>query len=110
MSADVSLVLDKYEFTPEAKDGDILVIEGRNSGLVGRLLTSLGLTEKSTLTINREQVSFKFTSLRGVTHIVCPLDAVTCSMSGTAKPMWMLYLGIAGLLAGITGWFGGVEA
>jgi hypothetical protein len=103
MPADVSLVLQKFHFDKDATTGAVLEMEGRNSGLLGQLLTAIGLTDKSTMCITRREVTFKFNSLGGITYIVCPLDALTCSISGIAKPMWMLVLGVVAILAGVGG-------
>lgn len=93
--ADVVLDIDKFEFNAQAdKDGKILEIEGRNSGIIGWILTQLGISVRSFLTITRREVTFKFSNLGGITYIVCPLDTVTCSLCAAEKPRWMLFSGV----------------
>ncbi|MBN1565836.1 MAG: hypothetical protein JXA10_18480 [Anaerolineae bacterium] len=103
MPANVSLYVQKFEFHREVgPDGKIVEIEGRNKGLIGTILNALGIAEKSYLIITKTDVTFRFTNLGGTQHIVCPLDSITCSISGVTKPLSQL---IWGLVAAIVGFF-----
>lgn len=100
--ADVTINIDKFNFNRRPKDGDpVLEIEGSASGFLSQILTFLGLSTRSFLTITRREVSFKFSNLGGTDYIVCPMDAITCSLCGVNKPLWRLMLGILLLGGGV---------
>jgi len=102
MASDVNLVLSAFEFNPEAKeDAPVLKMEGRNSGILAQIFTFLGLDTKASLIISRKELKFRFTSLRGITYLVCPLDSLTCSLCGVEKPLWAVVSGIVGILGGL---------
>ncbi len=107
--ADVNLVLSKFEFDPHASQ-TVAELRGRPAGIIGFVLNLLGLSQQSFLVITREEVQFRFTSLSGVTYILCPLDTITSAYCGVSKPMWALWLGlillpfvVAGVIPGLIG-------
>jgi tetratricopeptide (TPR) repeat protein len=99
--ADVNLVLDTFVFNPESDD-KVIELQGRAAGVLGYLLSLLGLNQRSFLIITREEVQFRFVRLGGITTILCPLDTITVTLGGLSKPMWALYGGIVLLLGGLT--------
>lgn len=100
--ADVTINIDKFNFNRRPKDGDlVLEISGTASGILSQILTFLGLNTRSFLKISRREVRFEFSNLGGTDHIVCPMDAITCSLCGVNKPLWRLLLGILLLGSGI---------
>lgn len=85
------LVLRKFEVHPE---GDAAVlIEGRPSGLVAWLLTTIGLDTLTTLSVTDRQVSFRSASLSGELHHLVPTTEISSTHCGYSQPIWLLILG-----------------
>ncbi len=104
ISIPATIVIENFDFTPEKPKGDlILEINGRSSGIVGRILTLLGIGTRSSVRVTQREVTFTFRSLAGTNYIVCPFHAIRCVEAGVAKPLWMLYLGIPLALYGLRG-------
>lgn len=78
-----------------------VVIEGRPSGLMGWLLSTIGLDTRTTLTVTDRQVSFRSASLSGEIHHLVPTTAVSSTHCGYSQPIWLLILGGAILLMAI---------
>lgn len=84
------LVLRKFEVS---ESGPVAVrIEGRPSGLVAWLLTTIGMDTLTTLTVTQRQVSFTAASLSGEMHQVIPVSRVSSTHCGYSQPVWMLVL------------------
>ena len=99
--ADVSISIDKFIFDKVPLPGEpVLEIEGHAVGIVGYILAYLGLGTISFLRVSEREVRFKFTNLGGIQYIVCPLDTITCSVCGIAKPLWRLILGVLLIVGG----------
>jgi hypothetical protein len=92
-----TIVLEKFDLDPNLDgepDDEIIKIQGRRGSIMTALLSILGLPDRSFITITRREVSFEFTSVRGIILIVAPLKAVTCSLSGVQKPFGQLVAGV----------------
>lgn len=105
--ADANLVLDTFMFDPKAKY-KVVELKGRKSGIMGFILSKLGLGMQSYLTVTRDHVEFRFVSLSGITTILCPLDTLTSANCAAGKPVWALWLGIVLLLGSIPAVFSGI--
>jgi hypothetical protein len=90
------LVLRKFEVN--AGGTPAVTIEGRPSGIVAWLLTTLGLDTLTTLTVTDREVSFKSASLSGETHHLVPLTEISSTHCGYSQPIWLLMVGGAILL------------
>lgn len=101
--ADASLVLDTFAFKPNVQRPDeiILRVGGRTKGIIGIILSILGLGTHSMITVTRREATFQFTNLGGISYIVCPLDTVRCSLSGVHKPFWALVASGITLMVGV---------
>lgn len=77
-----------------------LMVRGRAGGLVGWLLTKLGLSPDVELLLSETDVSIRTAGLRGITRNVVPLTQVASTWSAYAKPWWAL------LIAAVAAWWG----
>lgn len=90
------LYLDDFEFKPNKRimpDKLILELEGRRGGLWGWVLKKVGLNTQSYLKVTGRDVHFHFVTISSETTYVCPLDTVTCFLSGWQKPFRRLVIG-----------------
>lgn len=69
-------------------DGSYLSISGRRSGLVGWLLSVLGLDPTITLSITDKKITLHTTSIGGISNRITPLGTVSSSSFGYSKP-WL---------------------
>ena len=89
-----TLALRKFDVDPT---GPVTVlIEGRPSGLIGWLLTTIGLDTLTTLKVTTDQVLFRSASLSGETHHLVPTTAISSTHSGYSQPIWLLV--VAGVI------------
>jgi len=86
-----TLVLRKFEVN--ATGSVAVIIEGRASGLVAWLLTTVGLDTLTSLTVTDEHISFKSASLGGEIHHVVPTSQISSTHCGYAQPIWLLVVG-----------------
>ncbi len=87
------LVLRKFEVTgPETPSVEI---QGRPSGLVAWLLTTLGLDTLTTLRIDEEGAVLTSASLSGVLRHLIPATAISSTHCGYSQPIWLLIIGAA---------------
>lgn len=99
--ANTSILLDKYEFTPDAED-IILEIEGQPGIVMFTILDLLNVDPTVTLIVTRNHLRFRYVGLGGLTTITCPLDTVTGVYGGLEKPKWALYLAATMLILTVT--------
>ncbi len=95
--ADVNLMLEKFEFDPNA-DHKIVELHGKTAGLMGSVLSLLGLTRDAYLVVTRDELQLKLVGFSGMTIIICPLEKITSAACGVSKPVWALRWGLVFLL------------
>ena len=94
------LALRKFEVNDD--DAPVaIVIEGRPSGLIGWLLSTVGLDTRTTLTVTDGQVSFRAASLSGEINHLVPTTTVSSTHCGYSQPIWLLIVGGTILLLSI---------
>jgi len=93
-----ALALLKFNVTGAAskQEAPVIEIEGRKAGLVGFLLTLMGIDAKATLLVTARDVRFRKGSLYGEITSMMPLTAVASAHAGYAKPIG--YLIAAGVI------------
>ena len=85
------LVLRKFDVN--VTGATAVLIEGRPSGFVAWLLTTLGLDTVTTLTVTDREVSFKEASLSGEIHHLVPVTEIASTHCGFSQPIWLLIVG-----------------
>lgn len=85
------LVLRKFEVNGTGPAA--VVIEGRPSGFIAWLLTTLSLDTLTTLEVTDAKVTFKEASLSGEIHHLVPIAAVSSTHCGFSQPIWLLVFG-----------------
>lgn len=96
-----TLVLRKFEID-ETPSANVLVdIAGRASGIMGWLMTVVGLNPETRLKVTNQEVSFTSSSLFGQVHQAVPLIRVSSTHCGYSKPVGYLIAGAVVLVGGI---------
>lgn len=85
-----TLVLRRFEHG----GGGPLVIQGRAAGVIGWLLTTMGLDVDTTLEVTPDAVSVKTSGLAGEIKDAAPLADIASTVCGYAKPAWALVVGV----------------
>lgn len=85
------LVLRKLEVNDAGSPA--VVIEGRPSGFMAWLLTTVGLDTLTTLKVTDHEVSFRSAGLSGEIHHVVPSAAISSTHCGYSQPIWLLVVG-----------------
>lgn len=85
------LVLRKFEVSSTSLTA--VVIEGRPSGFVAWLLTTLSLDTLTTLEVTDTKVTLKEASLSGEIHHLVPVKEIASTHCGFSQPIWLLVLG-----------------
>ena len=103
--------LSLTEFTVDPAATPCIVIAGRPKGLVAWLLTSMGLSPETRLTVTDLQVSITTASLSGEFNNFVPLPHVSSTDCGYSKPFALLVVGVVvflgSILVGLNGPSGG---
>jgi hypothetical protein len=104
------LVLQKFTVDESNPEGILIELEGRPSGLVGWLLTKMGVVPTTTLRLTGTEFHHQAVTFYGQSHEVTPLSKVTLTAGGHAKPFMTLLFGaivaIATLLLGLKSFVG----
>lgn len=95
-----ALALTRFRINESASDGPLLEIAGRRGGLMGWLLTSLGIDIETSLVLHQRELSFKSTSFFSKTISLVPLTRVASTHCGHVKPFIPLVLAIMSFLGG----------
>lgn len=96
-----TLVLRKFKVDGSASDGVLVDIGGRASGVIGWLLTVIGLYGERSFRVAGKQISFETSSRFGQLHQVVPLTNVSSTHCGYSKPIGLLILGVLFGIGGI---------
>lgn len=96
-----TLVLRRFAVTDVPPAPPQIEIVGRASGLVGYLLTVLGLEAETTFTMQYDEIRFRSASLSGQLHHMVPLTSVASAHCGYSKPVGLLFLGAILALFGV---------
>jgi len=89
------------EFKLDEGEEEFLKIKGRTPGLIGWVLSVLGIDAVTSLTCNRKSIRFEEASIRvGKNTINIPLTAVSAVSSGIDKPFAILCLGAVSIILG----------
>lgn len=84
-----ALVLKQFSTDPPT--GRVYIV-GRQPGLVGWMLSVMGVDAQTELNINPTEVSFRQASMFGETITSCPISRVASISAGYAKPVEYLIL------------------
>lgn len=96
-----TLVLRQFTVGTDAAGRRTITIRGRRGGLLGWLLTMLGLSSESRLSVAETRLSLQKASLLGEFWSVCPLARVASTHCGHAKPIELLLLALMLFLGGV---------
>jgi len=99
-----TLVLTKFTIN-ESGTGPILEVTGRRAGLIGWLMTVVGLEPVTKLVVTDHDVSVRRAGIGGVLRYVVPLDRVASTHCGFIKPVASLILGVLVALGGVLAFF-----
>ena len=104
------LALKEFRVEREPQEStEFIRIAGRRPGIVGWLLSRLGIDPTTTFVATDRDITFDSSSMFGkVTHVV-PLTSVASASSGMRKPMHYLGIGLVFFFGGITSVIGGAK-
>jgi hypothetical protein len=98
-----TLVLRKFKINESPIDNVLIEIVGRPEGIIGWLLTTLGLDAETALKVTDTEISFKSSSLQGELHRVVSLQSVSSTHCGYSKPILFMIIGVIVIIGGILG-------
>ncbi len=102
-----TLVLRRFSVDATGANGVYVEIVGRNAGLVGWLLSVIGLDDDAHLRLTAQQVSLETLSLQGRSRAVVPMACVASAAAGYEKSLSLLIIGsmlaMFGLYDGLVG-------
>ncbi|MDL2243745.1 hypothetical protein LJB84_02785 [Bacteroidales bacterium OttesenSCG-928-J19] len=104
----VNLALRKFEINRDPDAEDIIVLEGRKTGLMSWILVKLKLGNIFSIRVKKEHISYMAESLAGKDHILIPNAKASSTACGYEKPIIWFFLGALLLLGGIIGLFSNI--
>lgn len=98
-----TLVLRRFRIirNPASPTDPVIQIAGRPSGIISWILTTIGLSDETTLVVTGREISILDSSIRGQHHSVVSLASVSSLHCGYIKPIWPLVVGAICLLGGV---------
>ncbi|MCC8154979.1 MAG: hypothetical protein LIP01_12740, partial [Tannerellaceae bacterium] len=95
----VHLALNNFVIDPEAND--LIIIEGRKTGLWQWILVRLKLGNIYKIKVHKEYVSYSENSARGEILTLVPIKRISSTTCGYQKPLGLLILAVVFILLGI---------
>ncbi len=102
-----TLVLRKFKINEPPAENVLIEIAGRAEGIIGWLLTTLGLDAETALKVTDTEISIKSSSLQEQLHRVVPLESVSSTHCGYSKPIIFMIIGAVVIMGGILGGIAG---
>lgn len=107
-SLGATLVLRRFHVAKSPTDGLYVEIVGRPEGLLGWLLTTLGLDAQVTFHLTDTHVFIESSGLQGKSKEIAPISNVASASVGYMKSIWTLIFGLLAVVYGLyKGLFGG---
>jgi hypothetical protein len=103
MSLGPVLVLRRFKVEDRPRDGKYVEIIGRPEGLLGWLLTAVGLDSEMTLLVTGSDVSVEESGLKGKVRRIVPVSNIASASVGYTKSILLLYIGSAFVVGGLLG-------
>ncbi len=82
----MSLVIKSWKVNESASTEPYISIQGRQSGLMGFLLSLVGMDPTVTFTLERNKLTYSSSSWEGTKRIVVPLSKVSTGYFGYTRP------------------------
>jgi hypothetical protein len=101
MALGPTLVLRRFHVDPKSASGVYVEIIGRPEGLLGWLLTTLGIDSEVTLSVSDHDVTKEESSLAGRKRTVVPLQVIASGAVGYTKSIVLLFLGLIVVIWGV---------
>lgn len=96
-----SLVIKSWRADLKGDDKGVhVIITGRRSGLIGLLLSLMGIDPITKVVVNQERLEFSWASLSGIEYRVIPLANICSTYYGFRKPwalaiqLWLLIIAV----------------
>ena len=97
----MTLVLTKFQMLESEDSDELLSIAGRKSGLIGWLLTKIGLDAETTIRVTKKELLMKSSSLAGESYSIMTLKNISSSHCGFYKPITLFILAVILVLLGL---------
>ena len=82
------LVLKRFKIDETAPD--MVIVEGRNAGLLSWFLNAIGVDYTTSLRCTKDKIVYKRSSIFGKVTMTIPLQSITAVIAGTKKPKQLL--------------------
>ena len=97
----MTLVLTKFQMSESEDSDELLSIAGRKSGLIGWLLTKIGLDAETTIRVTKKELLMKSSSLAGESYSIMTLKNISSSHCGFYKPITLFIFAVILVLFGL---------
>jgi hypothetical protein len=95
------LVLRRFDVTATPPDGLYVEIIGRPEGLLGWLLTTIGLDAQVSYRITSTEVMIESAGLQGKSREIAPISNIASASVGYMKSFWTLIFGLLAIVYGL---------
>ena len=96
-----TLVLRRFQVSSTAHNGLYVEIVGRPEGLLGWLLTTIGLDAQVSYSITDTDVTIESAGLQGNSREITPISNIASASVGYMKSFWTLIFGILAVVYGL---------
>jgi len=96
-----TLVLRRFHVSGTAHDGPYVEIIGRPEGLLGWLLTTIGLDAQVSYRITDTDVTIESAGLQGRSREITPISNIASASVGYMKSFWTLIFGLLAIAFGL---------
>jgi len=96
-----TLVLRRFHIAKSPHDGLYVEIVGRPEGILGWLLTTLGLDAQVTFQLTDTHISIESSGLQGKSKEIAPISNVASASVGYMKSIWTLIMGALAIALGL---------
>ncbi len=96
-----TLILRKFKIDESPSAKVTIDVVGRNKGLIGWLLTIIGINPEVSFRLTNNDIIFRSSSLFGEANSTVPLPSVSSTHCGYSKPLGYLFFGIFLVFFGI---------
>jgi len=100
-----TLTLRQFNVESQPSDGVFVEIIGRPAGLMGWLLTTIGLESEQRFKATADDVVMDSGGLQGRRQEMAPLSGIASASAGFEKSFWTLLSGLAAVGYGLFRWY-----
>lgn len=96
-----ALLYVKHRFDPQAGNGILFEIEGRQPGIIAFIMRILGINNRSIIQVTQEDVRISNIAPFGTYHHVVPLNTITTTHYRLKKRTWLAFAAFVPPIIGV---------